>query len=760
MDNNVGFIKTIKVVSDFEELVRKFCQKIYGAEAYLVGGPYDGERDLAYHIRGREVKRAVQISIQERNLESKLEEDLEKVAKLVDEHNYPPVLIFFWSQVISASKEDELKTKANRDYGITLDFFDANKMGQKITNDYPDILQYLLEDVHKYKFKHSTSEINKKQRTFYDYLVLSKDTASLKHVIIDSHIVSALTSGKTSEPELSEAMKDVGVSLPVMKSRLGELKKSGRVIFEENTYSLSNSELTRINNVALKDQAGREQVLAAIEEIAKSYTSEPIAEKILELIQEAYGASIDIQVSEESFEPPKLAIVKNAVEKIKTLLRTVSRISEADAKTASQKLVEISAQNEYLANYCSTRLCIGLLNQSKLEKYIEEKKFFLYLDAPVFIYYLSVLQYNESFDDNAFRTVRHMKDVFKRLKNKEIRVTLEHLEETVRHLENAERVSRFANDELIASLGDSKNVFFNLYLRIKNTKPRNFSFRDFLAEFIGYESYTGENPRFRDLLACARTHAEIGGIRILSEEEKEDEFYTQIYTRYMRSIGVKRKRQTFRNDVLACQILGNTAKHLDDKGIFQIPLLITWDSTQHGLRKIYREKFPHDEWVVYPPHRAIERLSMLDLKINSEDLKAGVLAIIDEDFFKDARGNTLLDTLAMFLGDHQAETSAVVSLLTRLSRRISEEPDDLRHTDFDARNALNEILIYTEREFRSEFNSVLSLFVSPEFSPLIYDLLADTVKEEFGESQRNIYAQKLRDLIASTSQAQATEEPK
>lgn len=754
MDNNVGFIKTIKVVSDFEELVRRFCQKIYGAEAYLVGGPYDGGRDLAYYVRGREVKRAVQITIQEKSLESKLNEDLEKVSKLVDEHDYPPILIFFWSHAISASKEDELKTAASKDYGISLDFFDANKLGQKITNEYPDILKFLLEDVHKYKPALNTTEINIKQRTFYDYLVLSKDTASLKHVIVDSHIVSALSSGTTSEADLAQAIQELGVSLPVMKSRLGHLRKSGRVIFDEKMYSLAQLELTRINNVATKDQAGREQVLNSINDIAKEYSSEPIAEKILELIQEAYGASVEIQISEESFEPPKLGIVKNAIASISTLLRSVSKISDADAKAASQKLVEISAQNEYLANYCSTRLCIGLLNQSKLEKYIEEKMFFLYLDAPVFIYYLSVLRYDQTKDESAFRTIGHMKEVFKRVTNKEVRITLEHLEETVRHLENAERISRFASDELIASLGDSKNVFFNLYLKIKQEKPKSFTFREFLSDFIGYESFTGESPRFRDLLSCARIHAEISGMRVMTTEENEDDFYSQIYHRFVRLTNVKRKRQTFKNDVLACQILGDTSKHLDAKGIFQVPILITWDSTQHGLRKVYREKFPHDEWVVYPPHRAIERLSMLDLKINSEDLKESVLAIIDEDFFKDARGGSLLDTLGIFLGDHQAETGAVVSLLTRLSRRISDEPDDLRHTDFDSRNALNEVLIFTEKQFKQQFHLVLNLFTSEIFSQRIFELLAETITEDFGDKQRELFSEKIQGMISEMNQPQ------
>lgn len=66
MNNNVDFISSIKTISDFEELVRRFVQKTYSADAYLVGGPYDGGRDLVYAIRGKQVREAIQISTQEK----------------------------------------------------------------------------------------------------------------------------------------------------------------------------------------------------------------------------------------------------------------------------------------------------------------------------------------------------------------------------------------------------------------------------------------------------------------------------------------------------------------------------------------------------------------------------------------------------------------------------------------------------------------------------------------------------------------------
>lgn len=749
MDNNVGFIKTIKKVADFEELVRRFAQKIYSADAFLIGGPYDGGRDLVYSVRNREIKQAIQISIQEKQIETKIEEDLEKTLLLISDHSYPPNLIFFWSQPISASKEEELKTNARKNYGITLEFFDANKIAQKITNEYPDVLAYLLEDIHKYK-PSSNLEIDIRQRAFYDYLVLSKETASLKHVIIDSHIVSMLYTNKLSQDDVIAQLEILEVPLQAIKSRIGCLKKEDRVVSDEGLLRLTDFELTRINNLALKDQIGRDQVLVAINGITQEYTKIPMAEEILELIKEAYGASVDIQVSEENFEPPKLYIIKKAVEDIIALLVRSAGLSMADAKNASHELVETAAENEYLSSYCSTRLCIGLLNQSKLEKYIDKKTFFLYIDAPVFIHYLAAMRFPDVCKDGAFSSVKHLKESIKSLKTKEARVTLEHFEETVRHLENAEKISRFANDELIASLGDSKNVFFNLYTRVKAVSKEGYNFNNFLEDFIGFES-SGRYSQtdFQSLVRCTRTYIEMGGIRVVTaEQELEDFFYRDLFRKFSQIFRGKRKWQTFKNDVLACQILGDESKHLDREKQLQTPMLITWDSTQHALRKVYREKRPHDEWVVYTPQRAIERLSMIDLRINSSDLKDGVLSIIDEDFFKDSRGGSLLDTLAIFLGDNHTEGAAVVSLLTKLTRRVNEEHEDHSYSELEGYNTLNEVLIFTQKEFGSDFSKVKKVFSEEKFSAELLKLLESVIKKDFGDEQKENYKMNIEKMVA------------
>ncbi|MFQ2377538.1 hypothetical protein ACK31I_18325 [Aeromonas caviae] len=751
MDNNVEFISSIKKISDFEELVRRFVQKIYNADAYLVGGPYDGGRDLVYSIRGKQVKEAIQLSTQEKNLEAKLTEDLEKVVLLVDNHAYPSILHFFWSHTLSASKEDALRTNARSKFGITLEFYDANKIAQKITNDYPELLSFLIEDIHHYT-PSTNSDMDIKQRAFYDYLVLSKDTANLKHVIIDSHIVSILYEKDMLDSNLIELLSELGIKSGQSKSRIGFLRKSNRLNIIDNIVKLSEKEILRIKNVEVNDAIKRKEVIHSISTIASLYTNIDISEQIFELIKAAYAASIDIQVSEENFEPPKIQILRKAISDIESLLISTAKLDSDTAKKASHELVEVSAENEYLSNYCSSRLCINLLNQKKLERYVENKSFFLYLDAPVLIRYMALLRFsNLDSVDNGFKTVRKLRESIKILKSKTIRTTQEHFEETVRHLEYAEKISRFASDELIAQFGNSKNVFFNVYLYKKKSSKLGYDFKNFLDEFIGFEeTYITEHQYFNALVSCARSFIELGGIDIIRlGSHSPDSFYSEMIKRFSRKTKTTRKAQTIKNDIIACEILGNSENHCDKNGVGQTPMLVTWDSTLQNLRTVFREKNPHDEWLVYMPQRAIERLSMVDLKINSSHLKDGVLALIDDDYFKDSR-NSLIDTLGIFLGEDTTETGAIISLLTKLTRRVTEESHDPKHVEQESYNTLNEVLLYTQKEFHSNFPNVRKLFQDERFVSEIFDLLQKTITSQFGENDKNYYSSELKVLLSKS----------
>ena len=112
-------------------------------------------------------------------------------------------------------------------------------------------------------------------------------------------------------------------------------------------------------------------------------------------------------------------------------------------------------------------------------------------------------------------------------------------------------------------------MFFNLYLRLKEKKGRRYEFSSFLEDFIGFENI---REAFLDLnlCCCVPDNMQSLGVRVLGVEQEQSEgFYRDLHSRFMRLIRVPRKWQTFKNDVLACQVLGDVSKHLDANGVFR-----------------------------------------------------------------------------------------------------------------------------------------------------------------------------------------------
>ncbi|ENM3815001.1 hypothetical protein O1E17_003729, partial [Vibrio cholerae] len=198
--------------------------------------------------------------------------------------------------------------------------------------------------------------------------------------------------------------------------------------------------------------------------------------------------SVNVQISESNFETPRASIFKNTVSDLKRLIISECKLDQEATQILVERLMDVASNNDYLSEHCTAKLCIGLLADRKLDKYIESKMFFIYLDAPVLIPYLLTLMFNDkSLFDRSMLNVDLMKTHISSLKNKRLRVTNDHFEETVRHLEEADKLSRFVTKEMIDELGESKNVYFNVYFRWLEKQPDRMSFKDFIYSFIGLD---------------------------------------------------------------------------------------------------------------------------------------------------------------------------------------------------------------------------------------------------------------------------------
>ncbi|MBA4155632.1 hypothetical protein [Flavobacterium sp.] len=202
-------------------------------------------------------------------------------------------------------------------------------------------------------------------------------------------------------------------------------------------------------------------------------------------------------------------------------------------------------------------------------------------------------------------------------------------------------------------------------------------------------------------------------------------------------IGKPRKHRAASNDLIACYIFSNDNNHVDKDGYGHTPIFITWDSTQHHLRDLFRAEFPFAEWLIYSPQRALERFSMVDFKMRSDIIKDNVLAIFDEDYMRDS---SLTDTLAIFLGDNRIESDAIISVLTKLSGRMHGETPDSGHFEIDERSTVSRALLTIQNEFRDNFDTVRKLFTNPDEEDEIINILSkymegkikdDELKTEF-----------------------------
>lgn len=749
MDNNTKLIATISIEKDFEKLIKLYIQKIYDANAYLIGGPWDNGKDLVIKRRGKEVKEAVQISIQEKNIEQKVEGDIIKIIDLVDNHEYPPVLNFFWSHPISEYTLDKIRTNAKNKHAITLEFYDAKRISQDISDNYPDLLNYLMRDIHNFNVEFD-EKINIQQRAFYEYLLLSKDSANLKNAIIDANIMSMLSEKGKNLDEISLAIQNFRIRPNSLKERLNKLIKTGKISLFDDIYKLTDNESIKINNIRVKQSARKGEILSIIRDELKKYTDKDLANEVIKLITTAYEESLNVQLSESKFEPPKTLIFNSTFRDLKRLIHEECSLDDTETDRVVKKLMEISGQNDYLSEHCSAKLCINLLADSKLEKYIENKKFYIYLDAPVLIPYILTSVFNDrSLFDKSISNIDLMRSHIRNLKNKRLRISNEHFEETVRHLEQAKKLSYFVTRELVEELGESKNVYFNVFMRWKNTQPASATFDDFIYKFIGLEPedvgtrniFNTYSSYIYDLLTSANFDI------INHADSVDDRYITKVRAKYNRETRTARSPRAIDNDIICASILSEDKFHLDEAGYLSTPMLITLDTLQYTLRQIIRRENRGAEWLVYTPQRAIERLSLIGLKISPECLKDGVLAAISEEYFFNENKSSLIDTLSILVGDETASSGDVIKFVTRLKRNVTEESADNNEIDIERYNNISYVLLYIHNEFRNEFSKIIELFNNASLRDSLTEILLNAISGDFKDPEKEILNRNINKLI-------------
>ncbi|MBD8164206.1 hypothetical protein [Erwinia persicina] len=751
MNSNIKFISSISTEGEFETLVKKYAEELFKGNAYLVGGPYDNGKDLVIKRNEREIRQAAQITIQEKRIEEKLEADLLKAVKLVDEHNYPPILHFFWSHPISEYTLDKLRTASMTKHLISLEFYDAKRIAQDLTDHYPHILNYLIKEIHKIDIQND-EPINFQQRAFYEYLLLSKDSTNLKNAIIDANILSHLNEGGKTIEELLGLLQGVNLRIGSLKGKLQTLTRAGKTINQDGVFTLSREEISKLENIKLRDSTRKQELIKTISVKLAKHTDKDFASEVVKLIITAYEESISIQITESKFEPPKLKIFQATINNLKILINEKCDLDRSESEALASELLELAGENEYLSEHCSAKLCVNFLSDSKLEKYIEDKSFYIYLDAPVLIPYLITIMFKDAtLFDKSIRNINLLRENINLIKNKRLRVSTEHFEETARHFSQAEKLSQFVTEELVDQLGESKNVYFNVYMKWKKKRDNKTNFEDFTSALLGLEKEDiNPSDKFTAYASCIFELLTAANFDVIDNKDLvPSEFVERTRRKFIRTSTSFRPYRAIDNDIYCAYSLGEERLHLNSKGYFSTPMLITLDTSQYLLRDIIRREKKYAEWLIYTPQRAIERLSLVGLKISSESLKDGVLATISEEYFFKENSISLLDTLSVIIDDNHNSEGDVIKFVTSLRRKVNEEALDYSEIDVGHYNNISYVLLFIHREFKDQFSKIIKLFADANHQDILTKLLMANIKGEFDEKKRDLLREDIQKVLMS-----------
>ena len=196
---------------NFNILVKEYAKQYYNtSEVNIINGPYDGGNDLVYYKKSEPVKRNIQITIQQTQLERKIIKDVIKAAENVSNYSYLNTLDFYISRKLTEQFKKKLIREAEINHGINLKFIDAGKLVDD-TDAYPEIID-LIYQLHGIYHISNETKLDKQSRVLLNMLTDSSNTGDLKKQFIHSIILMEIFS--YPKPTLDELYLKISDKLP------------------------------------------------------------------------------------------------------------------------------------------------------------------------------------------------------------------------------------------------------------------------------------------------------------------------------------------------------------------------------------------------------------------------------------------------------------------------------------------------------------------------------------------------------------------
>lgn len=502
---------------------------------------------------------------------------------------------------------------------------------------------------------------------------------------------------------------------------------------------MSKKERERLDNILSIINSQEASVVSSFNKILIEHNCDNLVEDIFLLIRNIFNVSFGFELTELNHKLSNYnSDIKGKFREIEIFLER-HEVNNNETSEIIRKLIDASCRNEYFSKVSSSTLYAGLFQNNKLDRYLGKKELFICLDTQILLRFICVKY--KRINDYTDKSYNAVKDLIECISSNDRKInaftTIDYLSECVSHLWTATRLDRFSKLDYITKLGPSKNVFYNFYLHLCNTKTEQYEgLYGFVEDMLGHDVSSLNFHQFDSLVTNKlASMLELVGLTVKSHGQYQ-EFYSikKEYEYALAKNDFSRTRYAIDNDIRTAILLGQEDRFINSRRVYSEPFLITWDSSFQYLRDAVYRNTELSSWFLYTPYKFIDRVYIMEFKVDPNNINMNIASLIEEDFSTSSKFSSFFDVISSYFEKPDISELSIAKKLVGLKDRTfgvgkSEDMTDER----EVYSPLTDILIETRTHYRKNdskynFYDVISIFEDPEFEQQILSELMKALK--------------------------------
>ena len=748
-DEYLKLLKNLKK-TDLLEFVKVFFANKYRCVVTNFVSAHWGESYVMTILKDdKEFKKFIIITHEENDLRNFIKQNFKTISDCSNEDRVlSKVEGFCLSEVKNA---EDLRDEVEFSYNLNLNIYDFNNIKKHIEKN-PELRDLLVQST--LSSRPRASKFNQKDKILYDLFTTGKKIADIKNSFISSYIqYFLLENGALSNLELKNHLKDPLPNLPsrAFEDAMLRCLQSKIILLKDSKYELTEAKRKELEEMQSVSSATEACLLQKFKECLDKYGLTDLSKEIFDTIIELYKAQNEKELAtlthkNDVGDITSRKLISKLYESIKLKLK-----NPKDASNIVKDLLSIVSDSEYLNKMSTTTFFTNLFNSDSLEDFLDIQKRIVFLDTQVALQLLCVEYQDVSYDDSLYQSGKILHQQLREsVDYLELYITSDHVREISNHLYEAYNLKRFINLPYIRDLGPSKNIFYNFYLYLTGYEDDYFTYTydQYFKELLNTDDDL-PNDYYRFVGKVDSLVIDIlNYMNIKIQQITQPSNLSILRKEYDMLLGNHPKGNKAReNDILCMYYLSDQNNFISPQtGLSDEPYLITLDTTIVSMRKKLIENYQRNFWYIYPPLKFSNRLSVMNLKLNSQNINYEIICMTESNFKSSNEAISMLDIISMFFKNNNINDVKLPRLLAKLK---SEEKNCNYLQEYSEKNnnnlpidvILNEIHKHYRKKGIQALNNISKLFEINELSETIIAYLkqSSTLIQQKNEIDKNIF---------------------